>query len=95
MQYVLTFYLDEAGWPKLTKAELDQEWRPTMPTMRYLECGRVEGHGPPPAKLDRDDCARREWKSQELDCPFADSKERLVGHYIALCADMTTVTFES
>ena len=24
MQYVLTFYLDEAGWPKLTKAEQDQ-----------------------------------------------------------------------
>jgi hypothetical protein len=34
-------------------------------------------------------------KSQELDRPFADSKERLVGHYMALCADMTTVTFES
>jgi hypothetical protein len=89
MQYVLLHYVNESGWPELTKAE-QQEWLGVY--RAYLEAMQKEGilkahQGLAPTR-SATTVKIRDGKTQVLDGPYADSKEQLGGLYIIEVADL-------
>jgi hypothetical protein len=89
MQYILMDYVNEDGWPQLSKAE-QEEWlgayKAYMEAM--LEAGVLQSsHGLRPTvtattvRLVHD-------KTQVLDGPYADTKEQLGGFHIIEAPDL-------
>ncbi len=94
MQYILMLYVNEAGWPKLTKAKLTkaEQEQGMAAYMAYTEAltktGVLKGAGRLQPSSTATTVRVADGKSQVLDGPFADSKEQLGGYYIIDVADL-------
>jgi hypothetical protein len=89
MQYILMDYVNEAGWPQLTKAE-QEHWLGAYKA--YMEAMTKAGvlrssHGLKPTSAATTVRAAN-GKTQVLDGPYADSKEQLGGFHIIEVADL-------
>lgn len=89
MQYILMDYVNEAGWPQLTKAE-QEEWlgayKGYMKAM--TEAGVLKSsHGLQPTSSATTVRVVND-KTQVLDGPYADTKEQLGGFHIIEVADL-------
>jgi hypothetical protein len=89
MQYILMLYVNEAGWPKLTKAEQEQG---TAAYMAYAEAlkkaGVFKGTGRLGSSSTATTVRAADGKPQVLDGPYADSKEQLGGYFIIEAPDL-------
>jgi hypothetical protein len=89
MEYILLLYINEAGWPKLTKAEQEQG---TAAYMAYAEALRNAGVFKGSSRLGSSSTATTvraaDGKPQVLDGPYADSKEQLGGYFIIEAPDL-------
>jgi hypothetical protein len=89
MQYMLMTYVDEAGWPKLTKAEQEQG---TAAYMAYGEAlkkaGVLKGSNRLRPSANATTVRLANGKPQVLDGPFADSKEQLGGYFLLDVPDL-------
>lgn len=89
MQYILLLYINEAGWPKLTKAEQEQG---TAAYVAYAEALRKAGAFKGTNRLASSSTATTvhaaDAKPQVLDGPYADSKEQLGGYFLIEAPDL-------
>ena len=83
MQYLLTLYVDESTWPKMSKAEQEQGMAAYA---AYTEALKKAGVWVNSNRLQPSAAAitfrGANGKSEVLDGPFADSKEQLAGYYL-------------
>jgi hypothetical protein len=89
MKYILMDYVNEAGWPKLTKAE-KEHWLGAY--IAYIEAMTKAGVLSSGAGLQPTSAATTvrvaNGKTQVLDGPYADSKEQLGGFHIIDVPDL-------
>lgn len=89
MQYILTLYVNEAGWPRLSKAEQEQGMAAYYAYNEALtKAGVLKATGRLQPSSTATTVRIAEGKSQVMDGPFADSKEQLGGYYILDVADL-------
>src|SRR5271155_1415638 len=89
MQYVLMLYVNEAGWPKLTRAEQEQGIAAyTAYTEALTKAGALKGAGRLQPSSTATTVRIAGGKPQVLDGPFADSKEQLGGYYVIDVGDL-------
>jgi hypothetical protein len=83
MQYMLMLYVNEAGWPTMSKAEQEQGMAAYA---AYTEALKKAGVLVNSNRLQPSSTATivrsSNGKPQVLDGPFADSKEQLGGYYL-------------
>ena len=91
MEYLLILYVNEAGWPKLTKAEQEQG---TAAYVAYADALKNAGVFKGTNRLQSSSVATTvrlaDGKTQVLDGPYADSKEQLGGYFIIDAPDLDT-----
>jgi len=89
MKYILMDYVNEAGWPKLTKAE-KEHWLGAY--IAYVDAMSKAGVLKGSTGLQPTSAATTvrvaNGKTQVLDGPYADSKEQLGGFHIIDVADL-------
>jgi hypothetical protein len=89
MKYILMDYVNEAGWPQLTKAE-QEHWLGAY--QAYVEAMTQAGILKSSTGLQRTAAATTvrvaNGKTQVLDGPYADTKEQLGGFRIIDVADL-------
>jgi hypothetical protein len=89
MQYILMDYVNEDGWPQLTKAE-QEHWLGAYKA--YMEAMTKAGVLRSSSGLKPSSSATTvrvvDGKTQVLDGPYADSKEQLGGFHIIEVADL-------
>ncbi|MBZ5571815.1 MAG: YciI family protein [Acidobacteriia bacterium] len=89
MQYLLLLYVNEAGWPNLTKTEQEQGMAAYM---AYTEALTKAGVLKLTNRLQPSSSATTvrlaDGKTQVLDGPYADSKEQLGGYYVIDVPDL-------
>jgi hypothetical protein len=89
MQYLLMLYVNEAGWPKLSKAEQEQG---TAAYAAYTEAltkaGVLKGVNRLQPSSSATTVRTANGKTQVLDGPYVDSKEQLGGYYLIDVADL-------
>jgi hypothetical protein len=89
MQYILTLYVNEAGWPQLSKAQQEQGMAAYFAYNEALaKAGVLRGSGRLQPSSTATTVQIAEGKMQVIDGPFADSKEQLGGYYILDVADL-------
>jgi hypothetical protein len=89
MQYILMAYVNEAGWPKLTKAEQEQGMAAYMAYNEALtKAGVLKGSNRLQPTATATTVRVANGKSQVLDGPYADSKEQLGGYYLIDVPDL-------
>jgi hypothetical protein len=77
MQYILMLYVNEAGWPKLTKAEQEQGMAAYSAFNEALtKSGVLKGVNRLQPSSTATTVRVADGKSQVLDGPYADSKEQ-------------------
>jgi len=89
MQYILMDYVNEAGWPQLTRAEQEHwlgAYRAYMEAMTKAGILRSSNGLQPTSAATTVRVATG--KTQVLDGPYADSKEQLGGFHIIEVADL-------
>jgi hypothetical protein len=89
MQYILMDYVNEAGWPKLTKAEQEHwlgAYRAYMEAMANAGVLR-NSNGLQPTSAATTVRVVND-KTQVLDGPYAETKEQLGGFHIIEVADL-------
>jgi hypothetical protein len=89
MQYLMMLYVNEAGWPKLTKAEQEQGMAAYI---AYGEALKKAGVFVGTNRLQPSSTATTvrlaSGKPEVLDGPYADSKEQLGGYYMIDVPDL-------
>lgn len=89
MQYLLMIYVNETGWPQLTKAEQE---RGMAAYTAYTEALAGAGVLQAASRLQPSSAATTvravDGKSQVLDGPYTDSKEQLGGYYLIDVPDL-------
>jgi hypothetical protein len=89
MKYMLMDYVNETGWPELTKAE-QEHWLGAYKA--YMEAMAKAGVLKSSGGLQRTSTATTvrvvNGKAQVLDGPYADTKEQLGGFHIIEVADL-------
>jgi hypothetical protein len=89
MKYLLMDYVNEAGWPKLSKAE-QQHWLGAY--QAYVEAmtqaGVLKGGNGLQPTSTATTVRVTDGKTQVLDGPYADSKEQFAGFHIIDVADI-------
>lgn len=89
MQYILMDYVNESGWPELTKAE-QEHWLGAY--RAYMEAMEKAGVLKSSRGLQPTSVATTvrviDGKTHVLDGPYADSKEQLGGFHIIEVADL-------
>jgi hypothetical protein len=89
MQYLLSLYLDESGWDKMTP---EQQQQGAAAYNAYSEALRSAGVLVGSNRLRPSATATTvrttNGKTQVLDGPFAESKEQLAGYYLINVADL-------
>ena len=89
MKYMLMDYVNEGGWPQLTKSE-QEKWLGAY--RAYMEAMTQAGVLKSSGGLRPTDSATtvriRDEKTQVLDGPYIDSKEQLGGFHIIEVADL-------
>jgi hypothetical protein len=89
MQYILMLYVNEAGWPKLTKTEQEQGMAAYMAYAEALKnAGVFKGTSRLGASAAATTIRAADGKPQVLDGPYADSKEQLGGYFIIEVPDL-------
>jgi len=91
MEYMLMLYVDEAGWPTLSKAEQEQGMAAYRAYSEALKKAGVYRSG---SQLAPSAAARTirlaQGKQQVLDGPYADAKEQIGGYYLLETPDLET-----
>jgi hypothetical protein len=83
MTYMLMAYVNEAGWPKLTKAQQEQGMAAYMAFTEALnKAGVLKGANSLGKSASATTVRIENGKSHVLDGPYADSKEQLGGYFI-------------
>jgi hypothetical protein len=89
MQFLLTLYLDESGWEKMTP---EQQQQGAAAYMAYTEALKSAGVHVGSNRLRPSATATTlrttNGKAQVLDGPFAESKEQLAGYYLIDVKDL-------
>jgi hypothetical protein len=89
MQYLLMAYVDETGWPKLSKSEQEQG---IAAYAAYGEALKTSGVMKGSNRLQPSSVATTvrstNGKSQVLDGPYVDSKEQLGGYFLIDVPDL-------
>jgi hypothetical protein len=89
MQYLLMAYVDEAGWPKMSKSEQEQG---IAAYAAYGEALKTSGVMKGSNRLQPTSVAttvrNTNGKSQVLDGPYVDSKEQLGGYFLIDVPDL-------
>ena len=89
MQYLLMAYVDEAGWPKMSKSEQEQG---IAAYAAYGEALRSSGVMKGSNRLQPSSVAttvrNTNGKPQVLDGPYVDSKEQLGGYFLIDVPDL-------
>jgi hypothetical protein len=89
MQYLLMVYVDETGWPKLSKSEQEQG---IAAYAAYGEALKTSGVMKGSNRLQPTSVAttvrNTNGKSQVLDGPYVDSKEQLGGYFLIDVPDL-------
>jgi hypothetical protein len=89
MQYILLDYVNESGWPILTRAE-QEHWLGAYKA--YMQAMTKAGVLKTSSGLKPTSSATtvrvKDGKTQALDGPYADSKEQLGGFHIIEVADL-------
>jgi hypothetical protein len=89
VQYILMLYVNEAGWPNLSKAEQEQGMAAYI---AYTEALTKAGVFRSTNRLEPSAAATTvraaNGKPQVLDGPYTDSKEQLGGYYIIEVPDL-------
>jgi hypothetical protein len=89
MQYMLMLYVNEAGWPRLTKAEQEQGMAAYVAyTEALAKAGVFVGTNRLHPSSTATTVRLANGKTQVLDGPYADSKEQLGGYYVIDVADL-------
>jgi hypothetical protein len=89
MQYLLMLYVDEVGWPKLSKAEQEQGLAAyTAYTEALTKAGALKGANRLQPSSTATSVRTTNGKTQVLDGPYADSKEQLGGYYLIDVPDL-------
>ena len=89
MKYILLDYVNESGWPELTREEQKQwlgAYRAYMEAMQ--EAGVLESSGGLQQTPSATTVRIRNEKTQVLDGPYADAKEQLGGFHIIEVPDL-------
>ena len=89
MQYLLTLYLDESGWDRMTP---EQQKQGAAAYTAYSEALRSAGALVGANRLKPSSTATTlrstNGKTQVLDGPFVESKEQLAGYYLIDAPDL-------
>jgi hypothetical protein len=89
MKYILMTYVNEAGWPKLSKAEQEQGIAAyTAYTDALAKAGVLTGFSRLQPSSAATTVRMANGKSQVLDGPYVDSKEQLGGYFLIDVADL-------
>ena len=89
MQYLLMVYVDEAGWPKLTKAEQEQGVAAYRAYGEALtKAGVLRGSNRLQPTSTATTVRVANGKPQVLDGPYIDSKEQLGGYFMIDVPDL-------
>ncbi len=89
MQYLLTLYVNETGWTKLSKAEQEQGVAAyTAYTEALTKAGVLKGANRLQPSSSATTVRITNGKTQVLDGPYVDSKEQLGGYYLIDVADL-------
>ena len=89
MEYLLMVYVNEAGWPKLTKAEQEQGIAAYAAyTEALTKAGVFAGSNRLQPSSNATTVRVANGKPQVLDGPFADSKEQLGGYFLIDVPDL-------
>jgi hypothetical protein len=89
MQYLLMVYVNEAGWPKLTKAEQEQGIAAYGAYTEALsKAGVLKGSNRLQPTSTATTVRLANGKPQVLDGPYVDSKEQVGGYYLIDVADL-------
>ncbi len=83
MQYLLMAYVDEAGWPKMSKGEQEQGIAAYTAYGEALKtAGVIKGSNRLQPTSTATTVRNTNGKSQVLDGPYVDSKEQLGGYFL-------------
>ena len=83
MQYLLTIYVDETAWPRMSKAEQEQGMAAYRSyTQALTEAGALKGSNRLQPTTSATTVRAANGKTQVLDGPYAESKEQLAGYYL-------------
>ncbi len=83
MQYLLMAYVDEAGWPKMSKSEQEQGIAAYAAYGEALKtAGVIKGSNRLQPTSTATTVRNSNGKSQVLDGPYVDSKEQLGGYFL-------------
>ena len=89
MQYLLMAYVDEAGWPKLSKSEQEQGIAAYAAYGEALKTsGVIKGSNRLQPTSTATTVRSSNGKSQVLDGPYVDSKEQLGGYFLIDVPDL-------
>jgi hypothetical protein len=89
MQYILMAYVDEAQWPKMTKAEQEQGMAAYMAYTNALrEAGILVGSNRLQPIATATTVRIANHKPQVLDGPYVDSKEQFGGYFLIDVPDL-------
>jgi hypothetical protein len=89
MQYLLMLHVNEAGWPKLSKAEQEQGLAAYMAyTEALAKAGVLKGSNRLQPSSTATTVRTTNGKTQVLDGPYSDSKEQLGGYYLIDVPDL-------
>jgi len=89
MQYLLMVYVNEAGWPKMSKAEQEQGLAAYGAYTEALnKAGVLKGSNRLQPTSTATTVRLANGKPQVLDGPYVDSKEQIGGYYLIDVADL-------
>src|SRR3979490_1124865 len=89
MQYMLMVYVNEAGWPKLPKAQQEQGMAAYMAyTEALANAGVLKGNNRRGPSTSATTVLIADRKTQVLDGPYTESKEQLGGYFLIDVPDL-------
>jgi len=89
MEYLLALYINEAGWPKMSKGEQEQGVAAYAAyTEALTKAGVLKGANRPQPTSSATTVRNSNGKTQVLDGPYVDSKEQLGGYYLIDVPDL-------
>ncbi len=89
MDYMLLLYINEAGWPKLTKAEQEQGIAAYVAYAEALaQAGALKSSNPLQNSSTATTIRIADGKQLVLDGPYADTKEQLGGYFLIDVPDL-------
>ena len=89
MQYMLMLYLNEAGWPQLSKTEQEQGIAAYVAYAEALaKAGALVSTGRLAPSTSATTLRTADGRTQVLDGPYADTREQVGGYFIVEAQDL-------